>query len=395
MVAAAGPRPPAGHAQPLATEHPEWPSRLETFRRDLRDVVETGVRPAIVRYLALLEKEILPQARGSEAEGIGALPHGAACYRAEIRRHTTLDSSAGDIHALGLREIARSDRELRELGRKLFKKNDLASVLEKLRGDPKLYFSSAEEIVKKAEQSLARAKAKIPELFTRLPKSDCIVRRVPDYEAPYTTIAYYRQPHPDGSKPGEYFVNVLDPAKRPRFEAEVLAYHESIPGHHLQIAISQELGDVPAFRKHGLVNSFVEGWGLYSERLADESGLFSSDLDRLGLLSFDAWRASRLVVDTGIHALGWTREQAERFMLEHTALTQQNITNEVDRYIVWPGQALSYKLGQLEILRLRDQAKSRLGARFRLVDFHDVVLGGGSVSLPELERQVNAWIDGG
>jgi uncharacterized protein (DUF885 family) len=222
-----------------------------------------------------------------------------------------------------------------------------------------------------------------------------VVRPIPAYEAPYTTIAYYRQPFPDGSKPGEYFINTFEPTKRPRFEARVLAYHESIPGHHLQIAISQERSQIPAFRRYGGTTAFVEGWGLYSERLAGEMGLYPDPLDRMGVLSFDAWRASRLVVDSGMHALGWSRKQAIEFMIEHTALTPLNIDNEVDRYVSDPGQALAYKIGQLEILRLRQRARDVLGDKFDIKAFHDTVLGSGAVPLEALGELVEGSLPRG
>ena len=235
----------------------------------------------------------------------------------------------------------------------------------------------------------------MPRFFGTLPKASCIVRPIPEYEAPFSTIAYYQGPNPDGSKPGEYFINTYAPETRPRAEARVLAYHESIPGHHLQIAIAQELDELPAFRRHMGITAYVEGWALYTERLAEEMGLYADDLDRLGVLSFDAWRASRLVVDTGIHALGWTRERAEQFLAENTPLALNNIENEVDRYINWPGQALAYKLGQLEIRALRAQAKEALGEDFSIQSFHDVVLEAGAVSLGVLRQQVEAWIEEG
>jgi len=247
--------------------------------------------------------------------------------------------------------------------------------------------------MKAAEADLARAKAAIPRWFGRLPKADCVVHEIPATEAPYTTIAYYRQPHLDGSKPGEFMVNTYKPEVRPRYEMAALAAHESIPGHHLQIAIAQELGEMPLFRKVEGTTAFVEGWGLYAERLADQMGLYTSDLDRLGAASFDAWRAARLVVDTGLHDLGWTRAQAEAFMRAHTALTDENISNEVDRYLATPAQALAYKVGQLKILELRARAEQALGDRFDIRGFHDAVLGGGAVTLPVLEAQVQAWID--
>lgn len=238
---------------------------------------------------------------------------------------------------------------------------------------------------------MAKAKQTMPTYFGMLPKADCVVVPIPKVAAPFSTIAYYREPHANG-KPGEYFINTYQPETRPRFEMEVLAYHESIPGHHLQIAISREREGLPAFRRHGGSTAFVEGWALYTERLADEMGLYSSDLDRMGMLSYDGWRASRLVVDTGIHAMGWTRQEAETFMAEHTALTKQNIANEVDRYITWPGQAVSYKVGQLEIIRLRRQAEKELGDNFDIRAFHDVVLRNGAITLPVLAQEVNSWI---
>jgi len=232
----------------------------------------------------------------------------------------------------------------------------------------------------------------MPKAFGVLPKADCVVSIIPDYEAPFTTIAYYREPHYDGTKPGEYFVNTYQPETRPRFEFEALSWHEAIPGHHLQIAIAQELTGLPEFRRHLGPTAYFEGWGLYTERLSDEMGLYSGDLDRIGILSFDAWRACRLVVDTGMHALGWTRQAAIDFMLEHTALAENNIVNEVDRYIVMPGQALAYKIGQLEILRLRAEAKAALGDRFDIRAFHDTVLQQGAIGLETLREIVRAWV---
>lgn len=228
--------------------------------------------------------------------------------------------------------------------------------------------------------------------FGILPKIDCVVTRIPEYQAPFATLAYYRAPNPDGTKPGEFFVNVYQPETRARFEMEVLAYHEAVPGHHLQIAIAQERPEVPAFLRHGGMTVFVEGWALYTEQLAEEMGMYSGDLDRMGMLSFEAWRAARLVVDTGVHAMGWSRKRAKTFMHEHTALTANNIDNEVDRYITWPGQALAYKTGQMEIWRLRREAEAALGDRFDIKAFHDTVLQEGAVSLPILENQVKAWV---
>jgi uncharacterized protein (DUF885 family) len=266
-------------------------------------------------------------------------------------------------------------------------------IFERLRTDDALFFDSAEEVESKARSALAAAQTAMPDFFGRLPVAECVVEPIPDYEAPYTTVAYYRSATP-GERPGTYFINIYAPETRPRHEAEVLAFHESIPGHHLQIAIAQELSEVPAFRRHGGFTAYVEGWALYTERLADEMGLYTGDVDRLGMLSFDAWRAARLVVDTGVHHKGWSREQAVAFLVENTPLATNNIDNEVDRYITWPGQALAYKTGQIEILRMRRQAEEALGSDFDIKAFHDVVLGAGAVPLPVLDARVAAWVEG-
>jgi uncharacterized protein (DUF885 family) len=370
---------------------PAWSEEYPVQQRELAEVVREQIEPAIVRLRDFLRDSVLPKAR-TDKEGLAGLPDGDACYRATILNHVGLPKTPQQLHQLGLDQIARTDKELAELGKKVLGTPDLASTIAKLRDDKALYFGSRDEILAAAQTALDRAKAAIPRFFSLLPKTDCVMREIPDYEAPYSTIAYYRQPHYDGTKPGEYFVNTFKPETRPRYELEALTWHESIPGHHLQIAIAQELGALPAFRKLDGSTAFVEGWALYTEQLADEMGLYSSDLDRLGKLSYDAWRASRLVVDTGIHAMGWSRAQAESFMRDHTALTAINISNEVDRYIGWPGQALAYKVGQLEILERRKRARDKLGDKFDLKKFHAVVLGAGAVTLPVLDDRINAWI---
>ncbi|MFO0723229.1 MAG: DUF885 domain-containing protein [Myxococcota bacterium] len=365
------------------------------FRAEIRQVISAEAKPAFRRYLELLEREVLPKARPDSAPGLASLPAiGAGCYRAQIERHLGDPFDPKTIHREGLAEIAKIDAELTALGRRALHDEhlDLAGVIGRLREDPALRFGTAEEIEARARAALELAKSKLPLAFGKLPQADCVVRRVPDYEAPYSTVAYYYPPSP-GEKPGEYFINVDAPTTRARFEAAVLAYHESIPGHHLQIAIAQELGALPAFRKHAEATAFTEGWALYIERVADELGLYADDLDRLGLLSFDAWRASRLVVDTGLHELGWSRQQAIDFMLAHTALARTNIENEVDRYIGWPGQALAYKIGQRAFLELRSEAESKLGPAFRLPAFHDAVLGRGAVPLRVLRRDVRHMIE--
>jgi uncharacterized protein (DUF885 family) len=379
---------------PLAEAHPSWGETvLGSFRDELRAAVESGIRPAYARLADLIENEILPHARDDAHAGLSALPDGEACYAAQIRLHTTREASAREIHERGVAEIARIDGEIRALGARLFGTDDLAAVLARLREDRSLFFEREEDVEAAARSALAAAEARMGAFFHTLPRAPCVVVRVPDYEAPYTTIAYYREPHPDGSKPGEYFINVSEPATRPRFEMQVLAYHEAIPGHHLQIAIAQELAATPAFRKHNYLTAYAEGWALYTERLADEMGLYDGDLDRMGMLSYDAWRASRLVVDTGIHAFGWSRERAEAYMREHTALSPNNIANEVDRYISWPGQALAYKTGQLAIRDLRERAERALGDRFDLAAFHDAILTQGALTLPLLETEIARWVE--
>jgi uncharacterized protein (DUF885 family) len=374
--------------------HPDWTEAQRAhLAAAVTAAVDHGIRPALVRYRDFLRDKVLPHGRTGADEGLRGLPDGAACYRAKILDELGEARSPADLHALGLREVARSDQALAALGKRALHTRDLAATIHALRTDPKLYFTSKDELMAAATADLARAKAAIPRWFGRLPEADCVVHEIPATEAPYTTIAYYRPPHYDGGKPGEFMVNTYRPATRPRYEMAALAAHESIPGHHLQIAIAHELGAVPLFRKLEGTTAFVEGWGLYAERLADEMGLYTSDLDRLGAASFDAWRASRLVVDTGLHDLGWTRARAEAFMREHTALTDENISNEVDRYLATPAQALAYKVGQLTILELRAKAEQALGDRFDIRGFHDAVLGGGAVTLPVLAAQVQAWVD--
>ena len=379
--------------KPLRDAHSDWSeTELAAFRTELTEAVRDGIRPAYLRLGETLREEILPRARPDDRPGIMHVPEGAAAYRRLIHSYTGLDLSPDDVHQKGLQEVARINREMEDLGEKVFRTRDRSEILRRLRTDQELYFRTRDEVEQKAREALARAKAAIPRFFGRLPKADCEVVRMEEHEEKHSTIAYYRWPAADGSRPGRYYINTSAPETRPRYEAEVLAYHESIPGHHLQLAISQELGGLPEFRKHRGVTAFHEGWGLYTERLADEMGLYTADLDRIGVLSYDAWRACRLVVDTGMHARGWTRSQAIDFMLENTALAQNNIMNEVDRYIAWPGQALAYKVGQLEIRRLRTEAERRLGKRFDLRAFHDAVLENGAVSLGTLRSAIDGYI---
>lgn len=380
--------------KPATAPHPGWlPSDRDRFATDLRDAIESSLRPGLVRYRDMLESEVLPAARPPEKAGLAALPGGLECYKKMIRMHTSLDLTPEQVHQMGLDAVAAFRRDLAALGQKVFGTSDVAEIQRRLRDDPAMHFKTGAEVEAKAREALASAQAAVPRWFGRIqPQAPCEVRVMGMHEAPHSTIAYYRHPSDDGKRPGTYMINTYLPETRPRYEAEALAFHESVPGHHLQIAVAQELTNVPEFRKHQGVTAFVEGWGLYAERLADEMGLYTSDVDRIGMLSFDAWRACRLVVDTGIHAKGWSRQQAIDYMTENSVLAENNIENEVDRYITWPGQALAYKVGQMEILKLRDEAKARLGSRFDIKAFHDAVLGNGAVALPVLRQQVEAYI---
>jgi uncharacterized protein (DUF885 family) len=370
-----------------------WPaSDRETFGRRLGESIANDVRPAFVRLRDVLTNEIAPVARGDDAVGIGALSGGADAYRSLIRRHTSLELTPDELHQTGLAEVDRIDRELRELTGRVLGASSLPEALASLRSDPALHFGTRDEVQDVAERSLARANEAIPDWFGRLPRAPCVVVRMGTHEEAHNTIAYYREPAADGSRPGQFAINTGAPETRPRYEAEALAFHEAVPGHHLQLAIAGELDDLPMFRRWLGPTAYIEGWGLYTERLSDEMGLYTGDLDRIGVLSFDAWRACRLVVDTGMHALGWSRDQAITFMTEHTALAANNIANEIDRYIVWPGQALGYKAGQLELVRLRTRAHERLGARFEIRAFHDAVLGQGALPLSTLAAVVDRWV---
>jgi uncharacterized protein (DUF885 family) len=380
--------------RPLRTEHHDWTEEQRgEFREGLTSSLRESARPGFVRYFEFLKSEILPKARSPEKPGIMHVPGGREAYAKLIRVHTSLDLSPEEIHRTGLGEVERINKETEKLGEKVLGTKDRKEILRRLRSDSSLYFSNRDEVAAKAEKALARAIAAIAKWFGRLPRTPCEVVPMGEHEEKHSTIAYYRPPAADGSRPGRYYINTSAPETRPRYEAEALAYHEAVPGHHLQIAIAQELEGIPEFRKNSGVTAFIEGWGLYSERLADEMGLYSSDLDRIGILSFDSWRACRLVVDTGMHAMGWTREQAIDFMLENTALAKNNIVNEVDRYITWPGQALAYKTGQLEIIGLRKGAESRLGSKFDVRTFHDAVLDNGAVPLQVLRQVVRSYPD--
>jgi uncharacterized protein (DUF885 family) len=378
---------------PVRVDRPAWSAaERQRFTDRLTDAVATGIRPAFVRYREQLVDVVLPRARSNDSPGLGTVPGGQAAYASLVRAHTTTDKTPAEIHDIGLAEIARIDAELTELAGRTIGATDLADAHRRLREDPALHFDTGAQVYDTAVRSLERARAAIPQWFGTLPTAPCEVVEMARHEAEHSTIAYYREPAADGSRPGRYYINTAHPETRPRYEAETLAFHESIPGHHLQIAIGQERTDLPTFRRYGGFTAYIEGWGLYTERLSDEMCLYSGDLDRIGVLSFDGWRAGRLVVDTGMHALGWSRDRAIDFMIEHTAIAPNNVGNEIDRYITWPGQALAYKIGQLELLRLRATASDRLGPVFDIRGFHDAVLTESSLPLSVLAGVVDRWL---
>jgi len=361
------------------------------WKKAMEEQVTKVVNPAFDRYRDAVAADILPAARPPEKSGVCWLPDGEEIYRRAVKRYTSLDLDPREIHRIGLDEIAALEDEYRGLGGKVLGTNDVPVIYDRLRNDPALRFKTAEEVHRAAEGALARAREAIPDWFGRLPEAPCIVQPVPDVGAADATLAYYFPPAEDGSRSGIYFINLSEPTTRTRFESETLAFHESIPGHHLQMAIAQELEGVPAFRRNGNVTVYIEGWGLYTERLADEMGLYSGDLERMGILSFDSWRAGRLVVDTGLHALGWSRQQAIDYFVDNSPQALNNIANEVDRYIGYIGQALAYKMGQRELLRLRSEAKAAMGPRFDIKGFHDTVLEAGPVPLDLLGDLVRQW----
>jgi uncharacterized protein (DUF885 family) len=371
---------------------PEFTDEQTAAWRDrLRTQVVESVRPGYAAYRDTLWNEVLEKSRPPERTGLVWLADGGEAYAGAIRRHTSLDLAPLDIHNIGLEEISQIRRQYRELGSRVLGTDNLTAIYQQLRNDPGLRFENVDQIVAAAQASMDRARAALPDWFGRLPETDCVMAQIPGPGAEEAPLAFYLPPTIDGTRPGTYFVNTTEPATRTRYESEALAFHESIPGHHLQIAIAQELEGIPEFRKHALMTAYVEGWGLYTERLADEMGLYSGDLERMGILSFDSWRAGRLVVDTGMHALGWSRDEAIEYLIMNSPQAPNNIETEIDRYIGWPGQALAYKLGQREIFRLRAEAQQRLGTHFDIKAFHDVVLDSGPVPLPLLTERVAAW----
>jgi uncharacterized protein (DUF885 family) len=306
-----------------------------------------------------------------------------------VRYHTTLTKSAREVHEIGLEQIEKLAGEYRVLGQEVLGTSDVPEIFRRLREDPALHHTNGADIVAASKAALAKATAATRDWFGILPKAGCDVE-----ETQSGAIAFYFPPAKDGSRPGVFFMNTSDPSGWGRYQIEATSYHEGIPGHHLQLAISTELTTIPEFRKRLFIAAYGEGWGLYSERLSDEMGLYSTPLDRMGMLEADSMRACRLVDDTGMHALGWSRQQAIAYMVANSPMAVGHVTAEIDRYAVTPGQALAYMIGRLEIQRIRREAEDALGDRFSIKGFHDAVLGSGLMPLPVLDRVVRDWVDG-
>ena len=361
----------------------------ETLSSSAASIIAEQINPALQELLSFLEQDYLPAAR---PPGIGSLPGGKQVYSRLAQHFTTTDLTPDEIHEIGLQEVARIRSEMLAVIEEVKFEGDIAAFNTFLRTDPQFYYDTPEALLEGYQAVSKRLDPGLVKLFGKLPRAPYGVRPIPDEEAPDTTTAYYMRPAIDGSRPGWYYVNLHQPAVRPKFEMEVLSVHESVPGHHLQIALAQELTGLPEFRRNGGFTAFIEGWGLYSERLGYDMGLYTDPYSRYGQLVYDMWRAVRLVVDTGIHYFGWSRQKAIDYFLDNAAKSEADIINEIDRYIGWPGQALAYKIGQLKMLELRSKAETALGDRFDIRSFHDHMLGAGALPLDILEARMDAWL---
>ncbi len=380
---------------PFYAKFASFPAAIPAADRDrlaarARTVIAEAVVPAHRRFADFFRNEYLPACRTNS--GIWDTPDGAAFYVNRLRYHTTTTLSAEEIHALGLSEVARNRAEMQKVLDEVGFKGTLQEFFVKLRTDPQFYYSSPDELFRAYVVTAKLIEPELPKLFGKLYRIPFGVRPIPATSAPNTTTAYYNPPSEDGRRAGYFYVNLYRPEVRPKYEIEVLTSHEAVPGHHLQIALALEQGELPKFRRFAEYTAFVEGWALYSERLGYELGLYKNPYSRFGQLTYDMWRAVRLVVDTGIHSQHWTRQQAIDYFKNNAAKTEADIVNEIDRYIGWPGQALAYKVGQLKILALRAEAERTLGARFDIRAFHDAVLANGAIPLQVLDEKMHAWI---
>jgi uncharacterized protein (DUF885 family) len=361
----------------------------ERIKAEMLSAIEKQVLPAYLRFARFLEVTYIPA--GRDEPGISALPDGAKYYQFLIRHTTTTDLTADQIHQIGLEEVKKDEAEMLVIAQKLGFK-DLKSFQATLKTNPKLKPASAEALLDAYRAYLTPMQARLPQLFGHLPKAPFEVVPVPPYMEKTSATAYYQPGTPDGSRPGRLFIDTYNASDRNLDAVEAIAYHEGLPGHHLQISIAQELQGIPEFRKHGSYTAYAEGWGLYSERLGKDVGLYQDPYSDYGRLEGDIWRAIRLVVDTGVHSQHWTRQQMVDFFHDHSAIDETDVQSEVDRYIAWPSQALAYKVGQLKILELRDKAKKELGDKFDIRAFHDQVLDSGALPLDVLDERITAWI---
>lgn len=364
--------------------------KQDELKTEAQLLIKDRVVPAYRKMLRFFEDVYLPAC--FEKVGVWQIPDGKEFYASRARQFTTTDLTPQEIHDIGQREVTRIRGEMQQIMREVGFKGTFGEFLEHLRNAPKYYYKDPNKLLAEYKAICRRIDPQLPKMFGRLPRRPYQLEAIPEHLAPDTTTAYYRSPSADGSRNGTYFVNLYRPETRPKYEMEVLSVHEAMPGHHLQIALAQELEGIPEFRRYGGYTAFVEGWGLYSERLGYELGLYKDPYSRFGQLTYDMWRAVRLVVDTGIHDQGWSRQKAIDFFAANAAKSMHDIENEIDRYIAWPGQALAYKIGQLRILELRKKAETELGDKFDLRDFHDTILGQGAVTLNVLDGIVEDWI---
>lgn len=364
----------------------------EKFR--LRTAAARSIREKIIpsygEFLKFFENEYLPAC--PEQIGCWKRPNGQQMYAALAKKYTTTDLTPQQIHDIGLQEVTRIRRQMETLQQETGFQGSFQEFLTYLRTDKQFYFERPEDLLEAYRECCRRIDPELTKLFRNLPQTAYNIQPIPAQMAPDTTTAYYQPPSSDGNRPGSYFVNLYRPEVRPRYEIEALSLHEAVPGHHLQIALAMELTSIPEFRRYGGHTAFIEGWGLYSEKLGEDLGLYRDPYSRFGQLTYEMWRAVRLVVDTGMHSLKWSRQEAVDFFAANTAKTLLDIENEVDRYIAWPGQALAYKIGELKILELRSRAEQQLGSEFDIREFHDVILRNGAVPLDILEELFTEWL---
>jgi uncharacterized protein (DUF885 family) len=361
----------------------------ERLRKEILATIEKEVNPAYATFAQFVKKEYAPN--GRTEYGIWAVPNGDVIYKAAVKEETTTNFSPSEIHEMGLRQVTEIEAEMLKLANSLGFK-DLKSFNKHIRGDRKLYGTSGQQIFDLYKHYAEQMQQKLPIYFGKQPPTRLEVVAMDSFRAPDAVPADYSPGTGDGSRPGRINVNEYAPEKRLLLNVEAIAYHEGIPGHHLQFSIAESLPDIPEFRRNGSFNAYSEGWAFYSERLGREMGFYQDPYSEYGRLENEIWRSVRLVVDTGVHYKHWSRQQMIDFFNEHTAMDAQNIATEVDRYIAWPGQALSYKLGQMTILRLREEAKKSLGDRFDIRKFHDAVLEEGPLPLDVLEEHVHKWV---